>query len=112
MSRPRMTRKEIDALVREDGRLLGEARREEERRAERQRREDAEEDAAEEERRVDAWLSQPGWMKFWDDATNGFKVPGGWPEGRDSEPPKREAELEPEPEPACDTFMHRMLSGR
>lgn len=49
-------------------------------------------------------------MKFWDDEANGFKVPDVRPGGHDREPqPKIE---EPDPEPARDTFMHRMLVNK
>jgi hypothetical protein len=68
------------------------------REAERRRRA-LEPDPGAEERRVAEWLSQPDWIRYWDEKLGDFRVPDGWPE---DDPPAEVAAV-----PA--TEMHRML---
>lgn len=68
-----------------------------------------EEELLQEERRKAAWMDVPKWRTFWDESTKDFKVPEGWPEGKEPEPqyvPERQVEQE------SNTVLHKMLRNR
>jgi hypothetical protein len=108
-ARGRAARRRADGAAAEAERLARRRGRDRDEREGRDR--DARYDAeADEERRRDAWLDRPGWLKYWDDEARDFAVPEGWPPGSDGAPEEPEARAT-EPEAAPDTFMHRMLRG-